>query len=94
MSIKIVSAYDHAKEVGLLFTEYTKMLMAGDYTFQKYLGVQNYDEEITHLNMKYGIPYGRLYIVYYDNQLAGCIGLRKIDKRNCEMKRLVQDGLR
>ena len=33
-------------------------------------------------------PFGRLYIAYCDDQLAGCIGLRKIDDENCEMKRL------
>lgn len=38
--------------------------------------------------MKYGLPYGRLYLIYCDEKLAGCIGLRKIDNKNCEMKRL------
>ena len=57
-------------------------------SFKKYLDIQNYDEEIEHLEMKYGMPYGRLYLIYCDEKLAGCIGLRKIDNQNCEMKRL------
>lgn len=88
MGIKIVSAYDHSKEISLLFSEYTDMLIAGDSAFQTYLAIQNYDEEIKHLETKYGMPNGRLYVAYYDGELAGCIGLRKIDNQNCEMKRL------
>lgn len=87
-NITIVSAYDRPNEVSLLFSEYTNMLIENDPSFQQYLNVQNYDEEIKHLEVKYGVPDGRLYVVYYDEQLAGCIGLRKIDNQNCEMKRL------
>ncbi len=43
-----------------------------------------YGEEVKHLESKYGIPDGRLYLAYCDEGLAGCIGLRKIDNRNCE----------
>ena len=53
-----------------------------------YLAVQNYDEEISHLSSKYGLPGGRLYIAFYDGEAAGCVGLRKIDEKNCELKRL------
>lgn len=60
----------------------------GDSSFQKYLEIQNYDEELAHLETKYGLPYGRLYLAYDDEKLAGCIGLRKIDAQSCEMKRL------
>ena len=88
MSLKIIPAYDAPREVGMLFTEYTDMLISHDSSFQKYLEMQNYEEEINHLEMKYGCPYGRLYIAYYNEDLAGCIGLRKIDEQNCEMKRL------
>ena len=27
-------------------------------------------------------------MIYYDERLAACIGLRKVDNQNCEMKRL------
>lgn len=63
-------------------------LIACDSSFQKYLDIQQYDEEVNHLEMKYGTPYGRLYLAYYNSEAAGCIGLRKIDEQNCEMKRL------
>lgn len=88
MPIAIIPAYDHPQEVGALFAEYTDMLVAGDPTFQKYLDIQRYGEELCHLEEKYGPPGGRLYLAYWDGALAGCIGLRKIDPQNCEMKRL------
>lgn len=88
MSIKILPAYQSPKEVAALFSEYTNMLIKSDASFQKYLEIQNYDAELEHLETKYGQPYGRLYIAYCDEKLAGCIGLRKIDAQNCEMKRL------
>lgn len=88
MGIKMVYAYNHTEEVSQLFTEYTDMLIENDSSFQKYLDIQNYSEEMEHLESKYGLPEGRLYLVYCDEELAGCIGLRKIDNQNCEMKRL------
>lgn len=88
MHIKILPAYDSPQEVATLFSEYTNMFIEGDASFQKYLEIQNYDAELEHLETKYGLPYGRLYIAYCDNQLAGCVGLRKIDMQSCEMKRL------
>ncbi len=88
MELKIIPAYDFPNEIRILFSEYTKMLIAGDSSFQKYLELQNYDKELEHLDIKYGLPDGRLYIAFYNRELAGCIGLRKIDEWNCEMKRL------
>ena len=88
MNIKILPAYDFPEEIKLLFSEYTDILIEGDPSFKEYLEIQNYDDELKHLEKKYGLPYGRLYLVYYNNEVAGCIGLKKIDKKNCEMKRL------
>ena len=88
MSIELKQAYDYKEEVKALFSEYTDMLIEGDSSFKEYLEIQNYDEELEHLEHKYGLPYGRLYLAYYGEELAGCIGLRKIDEVTCEMKRL------
>lgn len=88
MSLELLHAYDHPEEVAALFSEYTDMLIAGDPTFKKYLEIQNYDDELSHLEVKYGLPHGRLYLARFDSHPAGCIGLRKIDARRCEMKRL------
>ena len=86
--IEIIPGCDHPQEVKALFSEYTQMLLKGDPSFQQYLDIQHYDEELEHLETKYGMPYGRLYLAYCDDKAAGCIGLRKIDRQNCEMKRL------
>lgn len=86
--VKITPAYDHPQETALLFSEYTDMLIVGDDSFREYLDIQHYDEEIRYLESKYGPPAGRLYLAYCDGEPAGCVGLRKIDDKNCEMKRL------
>lgn len=88
MSIKLVEAYTHKDEVRALFTEYTNMLIEGDGNFKDYLSIQNYDDELEHLETKYGRPEGRLYLAYFEGELAGCIGLRRLDDVNCELKRL------
>lgn len=86
--MEIEYGYDYSEEIKKLFLEYTDVLVENDSNFAEYLEVQSYDSELQHLEHKYGLPYGRLYIAKVDNKTAGCIGLRKIDENNCEMKRL------
>lgn len=88
MSLTIISAYEHPQEIGALFSEYTQALIAGEPSFVEYLSLQNYDEEVRHLKQKYGTPGGRLYLALWNRKPAGCIGLRRMDEENCEMKRL------
>ena len=88
MTIKILPGYDRPKEVGTLFAEYTEMLLKGDPSFGKYLEIQNYEEELKHLEAKYGLPEGRLYLSFPEDRLAGRIGPRKSDAKSGEMKRL------
>lgn len=88
MKINLLPAYPFQEEIKGLLSEYTDMLIQGDASFKQYLEIQNYEEELKHLEAKYGYPKGRLYLAFYDEMPAGCIGLRKIDDKNCEMKRL------
>lgn len=85
---EIVYGYEYKNEIRELFTEYTDMLVENDSTFKAYLDIQNYDDEIGHLEHKYGLPDGRLYLLKRDGKSAGCIALRKLDSERCEMKRL------
>ena len=88
MSLELLPGYDHPAEILSLFTEYTQMLVSHDPSFQIYLDIQHYEDEIRDLEAKYGWPEGRLYLALWDGEAAGCIALRKLDEQRCEMKRL------
>ena len=92
----LVNSYYNGEVEGDITSQLEKMaiqnnfdiLIKNDQNFKEYLKLQNYDSEIDHLREKYGLPDGRLYIVEIDNTFVGCIGLKRIDNQNCEMKRL------
>ena len=88
MEIKIISGYIFLDKIKELFVEYTDMLIELDNAFADYLNVQNYSRELENMHEKYSPPDGRLYLATVDNEPAACIALRKLDKENCEMKRL------
>jgi len=52
------------------------------------LGFQKFDEELANFPGQYSPPGGRLYLAWYKSQAVGCVGLRKFEKRVCEIKRL------
>ena len=89
MSELILSpAYDDP-DVLDLFKEYTDMLIENDSRFAAYLEIQNYDDEIKDLSVKYGEPYGRLYIARVDGAPVGCVAMKNHDGENSgELKRL------
>lgn len=88
MSFEIKLAYNEKESIKELFDEYTKLLIDLESDFGEYLKIQNFDNEIDNLNEKYGLPNGRLYIAYLDNQVAGCIAIKPLNEYQCEMKRL------
>jgi len=88
MTVQILPGFDRPHQVRELFSEYTKLIIDGDSGFREYLAIQNFDEELLHLEHKYGPPGGRLYLAYYDQKLAGCVALRQLDEESCELKRL------
>ena len=88
MSVQLIPAYDHREEIEALFGEYTRMLVETDPSFRQYLDIQHYDDELVHLERKYGLPDGRLYLAVEDGAALGCVGLRRLDADNCELKRM------
>ena len=49
---------------------------------------QDFDKELAALPGKYAPPAGRLLLAMYEEQLAGCVALHKLEDEICEMKRL------
>ena len=65
-----------------LFAEYAKSLEID-------LAFQNFEEELIDIRKKYGLSVGGCLLLAQDDEaIIGCVALRKIDDRICEMKRL------
>lgn len=64
-----------------LFTEYAGWLGLN-------LCFQNFEKELAELPGDYAPPSGRLALAMWDGKLAGCVCLRRLDTKTCEMKRL------
>jgi len=54
----------------------------------EYFDPKNFEEELASLPGKYSMPEGGLLLAFYNDQPAGCVGLKKIDDHSCEMKRM------
>ena len=72
---------EHIQAARTLFVEYAESLGFS-------LCFQNFDQELKGLPGAYAPPDGRLLLAVENDQLAGCIALRKLGDKVCEMKRL------
>jgi ribosomal protein S18 acetylase RimI-like enzyme len=81
--LHILAAESHAQlaQVRELFLEYAQSLGFS-------LCFQSFDSELAGLPGDYAPPEGRLLLAQYDDQLAGCAALHKLEPAICEMKRL------
>jgi len=83
MSVDIIKARSK-RDINIikeLFQEYADSLGFS-------LDFQNFDKELKGLPGDYAPPEGCLLLAYAGNQAVGCVGLRKISKGICEMKRM------
>ena len=52
------------------------------------LGFQEFDREVASLPEVYGPPHGCFLLASVDEEIVGCVGLRRLGEGVCEMKRL------
>jgi ribosomal protein S18 acetylase RimI-like enzyme len=59
------------------------------------LSFQNIDDELSNFPQKYSDPEGAFLIAKENNEVIGCVGIKKLENSICEMKRLfVNDSYR
>lgn len=85
LDIKQAASAQEIHEASALFREYEAWLGLD-------LCFQGFEQELRDLPGKYARPDGRLLLAYSDEELAGCIALRKLEDGVCEMKRLFVRG--
>lgn len=54
----------------------------------RYFDPDEFDAELASLPGKYAPPDGQLLLATMDQQPAGCVAIRRVDKETCEMKRM------
>lgn len=88
MQYEMISAVELPERLAPLFAAYQQWLIRNEPELQIVLNGQSYDDELEHLQEKYGAPEGAIYILTADGADIGCIALRKIDDVVCEVKRV------
>lgn len=71
---------EHAAVLSI-FTEYVKSPSVS-------LDYQGYEAEFADLPGQYAPPSGALLLAWHADRPVGCVAMRKVDERICEMKRL------
>lgn len=81
--IRIINAQteDHYQKVRNLFRQYADSL---DFDLE----FQGFSEELATIPGKYAIPEGCILLAEDSGQFVGCVALRPLEEKICEMKRL------
>lgn len=80
------TADDYAT-AGLLFKEYAEFIHIN-------LNFQHFEEELAGLKKMYSPPYGGILLARADDEIIGCVAIRKISDKTGELKRMfVKAGL-
>ncbi len=81
LKLRPVDTAEDIRSARELFREYEASLGIS-------LCFQDFEQELAGLPGEYSPPDGQLLLAEEGKELAGCVALRKIDARTCEMKRL------
>ena len=81
MQITQAETAEQIEQARALFREYESWLGLS-------LCFQNFERELAELPGAYAEPDGRLLLACHNDELAGCVALRQLSDRTCEMKRL------
>jgi putative acetyltransferase len=78
----------HQAETSLQIAQARELFLEYEQSLGFSLCFQGFDKELAELPGDYAPPEGRLLLATYDDQLAGCVALHRLDSQVCEMKRL------
>jgi putative acetyltransferase len=81
MNIFQATSTEQLQAIRELFQEYAAWLQVD-------LCFQGFAKELAELPGLYALPSGRVLLAVAEGQSAGCVALRPIDEKTCEMKRL------
>ena len=92
--IEVVSAdsetqVEHTRDLMRAFVRWHRNRHQEDlHLIDAYFDTGEFEDELASLPGKYAPPEGRLLLATCDGDAAGCVALRALDARTCEMKRM------